>query len=96
MTNERKQSALSKARSFKHSKTTSSFFVFNLSPIAGKTSLFHMKGVDFTHFNICCTFNVLLGSVDYIFNRYVKFERYHLSKCQPLARVKLECLSDNP
>ena len=32
MTNERKQSALSKARSLKYSKTTSSFFVFNLSP----------------------------------------------------------------
>ena len=32
MRNERKQSALSKVRSFKHSKTTSSFFVFNLSP----------------------------------------------------------------
>ena len=30
MTNERKQSVLLKARSFKHSKTTSSFFVFNL------------------------------------------------------------------
>ena len=30
MTNERKQSALLKARSFKHSKTTSSFFVSNL------------------------------------------------------------------
>ena len=29
---ERKQSALLKARSFKHSNTTSSFFVFNLSP----------------------------------------------------------------
>ena len=22
---------------------------------AGKTRLFHMKGVDFTHFNTCCT-----------------------------------------
>ena len=32
MTNERKQSALSQARSFRHSKTTISFFVFNLSP----------------------------------------------------------------
>ena len=32
MRNESKQSALSKARSFKHSKTTSSFIVFNLSP----------------------------------------------------------------
>ena len=32
MTNERKKTALSKARSLKHSKTTSSFFVFNLSP----------------------------------------------------------------
>ena len=32
MTNERKQSARSKARSFKYSKTTSSFFVFDLSP----------------------------------------------------------------
>ena len=33
MTNECKlQSALSKARYFKHSKTTSTFFVFNFSP----------------------------------------------------------------
>ena len=32
MTNECKQSVLSKARSFKHSKTTSSFFVISLSP----------------------------------------------------------------
>ena len=35
--NEHKQAALSKARSSKHSKTTSSYFVFNLSPTAGKT-----------------------------------------------------------
>ena len=26
---------------------------------AGRTSLFHMRGVDFTHFNTCCTFNCL-------------------------------------
>ena len=32
MMNERKQSVLSKVRSFKHYKTTNSFFVFNLSP----------------------------------------------------------------
>ena len=32
MMKERKQSALSKAQSFKHSKTTSSFLVFNVSP----------------------------------------------------------------
>ena len=32
MANEPKQSVLSKAQSFKHSKTTCSFFVFNLSP----------------------------------------------------------------
>ena len=60
MRNERKQSALSKACSFKHSKTTNSFFVFNLSPTApDKTNLFQMRGVDFRHFNTCCTFNVM-------------------------------------
>ena len=42
-------------RSLKHFKTTSSFFVFNLHQRAGKTSLFHMRGVDFTHFNTCFT-----------------------------------------
>ena len=54
MTNERKHSALSKARFFKHSENTStiSFFVFNLLPTS--SSLFHMRGVDFTHFNTCC------------------------------------------
>ena len=36
MMNERKQSVLSKAGSFKHSKTTSSFFVFNLAPMRVK------------------------------------------------------------
>ena len=25
---------------------------------AGKTSLLHMRGVDFTHFNTCCTFKL--------------------------------------
>ena len=24
----------------------------------GKTSFFHMRGVDITHFNACCTFNI--------------------------------------
>ena len=55
MTNERTQSVLSKAQSFKHFKTTSRFFVFIFHQRAGNTSLFHMRGVDFTHFNICCT-----------------------------------------
>ena len=40
MTNKRKQYALSKSPSFKHSKTTSSFLIFKLShQQAGKTSL---------------------------------------------------------
>ena len=50
MTNERKQSVLSKARSFKHSKTTSSLFAFYLSVKLVP------RGVDFTHFNTCCSF----------------------------------------
>ena len=49
MMKECKHSALSKVRSFKHSKTTS---VFVYSICAGKTSPFHMRGVDFMHFNI--------------------------------------------
>ena len=45
MTNKCKQSVLSKAGSFKHSKTTSIFFVFNLSPtVTGKTSSFTTEG----------------------------------------------------
>ena len=40
MTNERKQSVLSKARSFKHSKTISSFFVF----IANEQLNSHKRG----------------------------------------------------
>ena len=46
MTNEHRQSALSKARSFKHSKTTSSFSYSIYHQQAGKTSLFHMRGVE--------------------------------------------------
>ena len=49
-----KQSALSKTRSFKHSKTTSSFLYSIHHQRAGKT--IHMRGVDYTHFNTCCTF----------------------------------------
>ena len=45
MTNERKQSALSKVGSFKHSKTTSSFLYVMYYQRAGKTSHFHMRGV---------------------------------------------------
>ena len=56
MMNKRKQSVLSKARSFKHSKTTSSIFVFIYHQRTGKTRLCHMRVVDFTHFNTCCTF----------------------------------------
>ena len=49
MTNGHKQSVLSKVRSLKDSKTTSSFFEFNLSPRAGKTCLFHtFKGKEFS------------------------------------------------
>ena len=51
MTNERKQSALLKARSFKHSKTTISFLYSIYHKQVGKTSVFHMRGVDFKHFN---------------------------------------------
>ena len=57
MTNEGKQTALSKARSFKYSNTTSSFFNSIFHQRAGKTGLFHMRGVNCTHFNTCCTFN---------------------------------------
>ena len=57
MTNERKQSVLSKALSCKHSKTTSSFLYSVYLKRAGKTSPY-MRGVDFTHFNTCCTFKV--------------------------------------
>ena len=49
MNNERKQS-------FKHSKTTSSFLYLIYNQRADKTSPFHMRGVDFTHVNTCCTF----------------------------------------
>ena len=54
MTNERKQSALSKVRSLKDSKTTGSVFVLYsiYHQRAGKTSHFHMRGGDFTHFQI--------------------------------------------
>ena len=62
MINEGKQSALSKVQSFKQSKTTS---IFNKNSIyhqrAGKTSLLHLRGVDFMHFNTCCTFMCCLG-----------------------------------
>ena len=44
MTKERKQSVLWKARSFKHSKTTSSFSYSIYHQRAGKTCLFHMRG----------------------------------------------------
>ena len=58
MTNERKQSALSKAQSFKHSKTTTSLLHSVYHQRAGKTRFFfHMRVVDWTHFNTCCTFN---------------------------------------
>ena len=58
MTNQRKQSALSKAWSFKHSKTIQAAFLYSIyHQRAGKTNLFHMRGVDFIHFNTCCTFN---------------------------------------
>ena len=49
MTNERKQSALSKARSSNILKLQAP-----THQRAGKTSLFHMSSVDFTHFNTCC------------------------------------------
>ena len=53
MTNERKQSALSKARSFKHSKLKELFCnQFIANEHAGKTSLFHMRGVDATHLRV--------------------------------------------
>ena len=48
MTNKRKQSALSKARSFKHS-----FLILH-----EQVNLVSFRGVDFTHFNTCCTFKV--------------------------------------
>ena len=52
MTNERIQSALSKARTFKHSKIIQAAFLCLIyHQRAGKTSLFHMRGVDFAHFN---------------------------------------------
>ena len=50
MTNERKQSVLSKARSFKHSKTTCRFFIQFITNEQVK-SVFHMSGVDFMHVN---------------------------------------------
>ena len=55
MTDERKQSALSND----HSNILKLQAVFSHSYYyqrAGKTSLFHMRGVDFTHVNTCCTF----------------------------------------
>ena len=59
MTNERTHSALSKARSFKHSKTTNIFLYSIYQQRAGQTNLFHIRGVDFTHFNTCCTFKFI-------------------------------------
>ena len=58
MTNERKQSALSQVRSFKDSDLQAAFLYAIYHQQEGKTSLFHMRGVDFTHFNTCCTFNI--------------------------------------
>ena len=46
---------------------------------AGETSLFHRRGVDFTHFNTCCTFKdvgmaiVFLVTSDYYFAQAVKY-----------------------
>ena len=53
MTNEHKQSALSKAQSFKHSKLQTAFLYSIYHQRAGKTSLLHMRGGDFTPFNTC-------------------------------------------
>ena len=61
MTNERKQTALSKARSFKHSKTTISLLYSIYQQRAGKTCLFYVTGGDVTHFNTC-TFKALPDS----------------------------------
>ena len=55
MPDERKQSALSKAR-FKHSINTSSFFRFQFITNEQVKYLFHTRGVDFMYFNTCCTF----------------------------------------
>ena len=54
LTNEHKQSALSKVTSFKHSKTIQAALLYSIYHRAGKTSLFNMRGVDFTHCNTCC------------------------------------------
>ena len=61
------QSALSKIRSFQHSKPTSSFLYSIYHQRAGKTSLFHMRGVDFTHFNTYCTFNIIHAIVHLLY-----------------------------
>ena len=70
MMNERKQSAMAKARYFKHSKTTGSFLKFNLSPTSRYSiSLFHMRGGGFEHFNTSCTF--IYSNKNIIINVYI-------------------------
>ena len=55
MTNEHKQSALSKARPFKHVKLQAAFLQSIYHKRAGTSSLFHMEAVDFTHCNTVAT-----------------------------------------
>ena len=57
MTNERKQSALSlsKAHLSNILKLQAAFLYLIYHQRSGKTSLFLMRGVDFTHFNTSCT-----------------------------------------
>ena len=35
------------------------YIQFITNECSGKTCLFHMKGVDFTHFNTCCTYQII-------------------------------------
>ena len=50
----------------------------------GKTSPFHMIGVDFTHFNICCTFNKAILLASYIGCAQI-YKRYNTVQAANLA-----------
>ena len=60
MTNECKQSACRRHNLSNILKLQATFLYSIYHQRAGKTSLFHVRGIDFTHFNTCCTFKYAL------------------------------------
>ena len=71
---------MSKARSFKHSKTINSFLYSIYHQRTGKTSLFHMRGVDFTHFKTGCTFVPTRETLPYIMYPVIHVFRISITK----------------